>query len=73
MKNNSPHAAHRNTLTPSGGRAGRGAHPQPLASAGEKPQESSCRDYVWVRAENADAAHDAFSEWLTHVEAGRIG
>src|SRR5438067_11326601 len=39
----------------------------------EVRQENRSTDSVWVRAENADAAHDAFSEWLAHVEAGRVG
>lgn len=44
-------------------RACTGPHPQPIASAGEQQAES-------IRY---DEELDAFSQWLAHVEARRIG
>ena len=49
--------------------------PEPHVWAGGLPREprsARLADGPWMRAEDDEAAGEAFAQWVGHVEAGRI-
>ena len=45
----------------------------PNGSLPRAPVRATPTSGVWVMAEDADAADDAFRAWVGHLDAGRIG